>query len=189
MVDAIGVVNNHFHPGDVWPEGEKYGSMPQDKPEYKTPAGFAQWVLNLYYSILNCGFRIPVSAGSASGVMTSWPGYERVYVHLDGAFSYDNWFRGLKAGHSFATNGPILLTSAEGKLPGSEFVWNRPMAVSLAVEANSHSLVDRIEIVANGEVLRSVPVGKREFRGTIRVKMERAGSIGKGGAISFAGPV
>jgi TolB protein len=175
MVDAIGVVNNHFHPDDVWPEAEKYGSLPQDKPSYKTPAGFAQWVLDLYYSFLNCGFRIPVSAGSASGVMTSWPGYERVYVHLDGAFSYENWFRGLKAGHSFATNGPILLVTANGKAPGNEFAWQKAVDVALDVEARSQDGIERVEMVSNGEVLRSINAGTHEFHEVVRVKMERPG--------------
>jgi TolB protein len=179
VIDTIGVINNHFHPEDVWADGEKYGSLPQDgpqdKPVYRTPAGFAQWMMDLYYSFLNCGFRIPVSAGSASGVMTSWPGYERVYVHLDGAFSYENWFRGLKAGHGFATNGPILLVAANGKLPGSEFAWKKPMDVALGIEANSQDLVDRVEIVLNGVVLRTIGVGKREFHDVVRVKMEHPG--------------
>jgi TolB protein len=161
LVDAIGVVNNHFHPQDVLTDAERYGSLPRDKPEYTTPAGFAQWVMNLYYSFLNCGFHIPVSAGSASGVMTSWPGYERVYVHLDEPFGYDSWFRALKAGHSFATNGPILLTSLVGD--------------RLKIEAMSQSPIDRIEIVSNGEVSQSIAVGKPEYRGVVRVKTDGSG--------------
>jgi hypothetical protein len=180
-------VNNHFHPNDVLLDGAKYGSLPQakpqwafsslphDNPEYQTPLGFAHWMLDLYYSFLNCGFRIPVSAGSASGVMTSWPGYERVYVHLDGAFSYDHWFRALKAGHSFATNGPILLVTANGRLPGNEFAWKRPVEVSLAMEANSPDSIERVEIVSNGELLRSIPVGRNNYREVVKVKMDRPG--------------
>jgi hypothetical protein len=175
MVDAMGVVNNHFHPADVLADGEKYGSLPQDKPIYKTAEGFAQWVLDLYYSFLNCGFRIPVSAGSASGVMTSWPGYERVYVHLDSAFSYDDWFRGLKAGHSFATNGPVLLVSTNGKLPGSEFAWTKPMEVDIAIDARSQRPLERIEIVANGEVVRTVRPTDGGFRDVIRIRMDHPG--------------
>ena len=42
-------------------------------------------------------FRIAASAGSANGFMPSPPGYERVYVHLTGPFSYRQWFQDLKA--------------------------------------------------------------------------------------------
>ncbi|MBI3665256.1 MAG: carboxypeptidase regulatory-like domain-containing protein, partial [Acidobacteria bacterium] len=116
-IDAIGIVNNHFHPNGVLLEAEKFGSMERDSPAYQTPAGFAQWMIDLYYSFLQCGFRIPVSAGSASGVMPVWPGFERVYVHLSGPFSYTRWFQDLKAGRSIATNGPLLEVYVEGQPP------------------------------------------------------------------------
>ena len=36
------------------------------------------------------------------------PGSDRAYVKIEGDFSYDGWVKGLKAGRSFVTNGPIL---------------------------------------------------------------------------------
>ena len=38
VLDAMGVVNNHFHPHAVLLDAEKYGSMERDKPEYGTVA-------------------------------------------------------------------------------------------------------------------------------------------------------
>ncbi|HYM11991.1 MAG TPA: CehA/McbA family metallohydrolase [Bryobacterales bacterium] len=159
LIDAIGVVNNHFHPHDVWLDAEKYGSMERDKPAYKTVAGFAQWMMDLYYSFLNCGFRIPVSAGSASGVMPSWPGYERVYVHLSGPLSYDQWFADLRAGRSVATNGPLLIVALDGQPPGAEVAWDGPTSATIAIEAHSQERLDRIEIVYNGDVIRTFSGG------------------------------
>ena len=46
------------------------------------------WSMEVYYHLLNCGFRLPVSAGSASGVKASPLGYNRVYARVSGAFSY-----------------------------------------------------------------------------------------------------
>ena len=152
-LDAIGVVNNHFHPHDTMLDAEKYGSMEREKPEYKTVAGFAQWMMDLYYSFLNCGFRIPVSAGSASGVMGSWIGYERVYVKLSGPFSYAQWFRDLKAGRSIATNGPLLEVEADGKAPGAEFAWKPGMKVRLAISLHSQEANERVEVIYNGKVI------------------------------------
>jgi TolB protein len=154
-LDSIGVVNNHFHPHDVWVDAEKYGAMQRDKPEYNTVAGFAQWMMDLYYSFLNCGFRIPVSAGSASGVMPSWIGYERVYVRLSGAFSYEQWFRDLKAGRSIATNGPLLRVEVNGKPPGAEFEWTGATQARVSFEISSREPLDRIEVVFNGSVMVS----------------------------------
>ncbi|HTM52014.1 MAG TPA: CehA/McbA family metallohydrolase [Bryobacteraceae bacterium] len=155
-LDAIGVVNNHFHPRDVLLDAEKYGSMERADPVYRTVPGFAQWMLDLYYSFLNCGFRIPVSAGSASGVMSSWPGYERVYVHLSGPFNYERWFRDLKAGRSVATNGPLLRVFADGKPPGAEFPFQKARRVRLSIDAQAQGPLERTEVVFNGRVLRSL---------------------------------
>src|ERR1051325_3707585 len=133
--------------------------MDRDRPAYKTAAGFAQWMLDLYYSLLNCGFRLPVSAGSASGVMPIWPGYERVYVHLSAPFSYEQWFRDLKAGRSFATNGPLLEVYMDRQPPGASIEWQGPASATLAIEAHAQERFDRLEIIYNGEVIRSFPAG------------------------------
>ncbi len=159
VIDAIGIVNNHFHPHAVLLDAEKYGSMERDNPIYKTPAGFAQWMMDLYYSFLSCGFRIPVSAGSASGVMPSWPGYERVYVHMSAPFSYNQWFADLKAGRSVATNGPLLEAYLDGQPPGAQVAWEGPMSATIAIEAHSQDRLDRVEIVYNGQVVRAFPAG------------------------------
>jgi hypothetical protein len=164
MIDAIGVVNNHFHPNGMLLDAERYGSMERTKQEYKTVAGFAQWMMDLYYSFLNCGFRIPVSAGSASGVMPSWPGYERVYVKIDGPFSVESWFRNLKAGRSIATNGPMLEVSVNGKPPGAAFDTPKKRSVRIAIDAHSQRRLERVEIVFNGLVLRSFPGNGSELR-------------------------
>jgi len=159
VIDAIGIVNNHFHPRAVMAEAEKWGSMERDQPVYQTPAGFAQWMMDLYYSFLDCGFRIPVSAGSASGVMPSWPGYERVYVHLSGPFTYQQWFQDLKTGRSIATNGPLLKVYLDGQPPGAEVALDGPTSSTIGIEAHSQDRLDRVEIVFNGQVIRRFSAG------------------------------
>ncbi|MGH9723224.1 MAG: CehA/McbA family metallohydrolase, partial [Bryobacteraceae bacterium] len=154
VLDSIGIVNNHFHPRTVLLDAEKWGSMERDKAEYSTPRGFAQWMIDLYYSFLNCGFRLPVSAGSASGIMPSWPGYERVYVHLSREFSYEQWFRDLRAGRSIATNGPLLEVSVNGKPPGAAFDWIRGARYSLNFTARSQTRLEPVEVIFNGRVMR-----------------------------------
>ena len=67
--------------------------------------------LPLWYRLLNCGFRIPASAGTdcfLNRIPSRLPGADRVYVHIDGAFTYEKWIEGLKAGRTFVTNGPML---------------------------------------------------------------------------------
>lgn len=72
-----------------------------------------------YADYLNLGFRLTAAAGSD----TPWGstiGEVRTYVHLEGAFDVDAWFRSLKAGRTFVSNGPALEFTVDGELPGSE---------------------------------------------------------------------
>ena len=45
-------------------------------------SGNGYWSQEIYYHLLNCGLRLPPSAGSASGVLPNPVGYNRVYVHV-----------------------------------------------------------------------------------------------------------
>jgi TolB protein len=62
----------------------------------------------------------------------------------------------LKAGRSFATNGPMLFLSADGQEPGSELRGEAPRKVRLRVEALSPRPLERLEIIADGRVVHSV---------------------------------
>src|SRR5204863_9229341 len=74
-----------------------------------------------YYSLLNCGFRLRPSAGTANGVHPVPLGFSRVYVHLDGPFHYDDWMKGLAAGRSFVTTGPMIFATINGEFAGTQF--------------------------------------------------------------------
>jgi hypothetical protein len=155
-VDFGGVVHNHFNRHGVDTETEPWGMAPKDKPEYDTPLGLALWTLEVYYRFLNCGFRLAASAGSASGVKAAPLGYNRVYVHMQEAFSYESWFRALKQGRSFATNGPILLLTADGKMPGA--IVELPAGggrIRVKVEGRSAGTIERLEIVWKGRVVKT----------------------------------
>ena len=85
------------------------------------PLGNGYWTQEIYYHVLNAGLRVPPSAGSASGVLPNPVGYNRVYVHLDRELTYSDWWKGLKDGRSFVTNGPLLRVTANGQFPGHVF--------------------------------------------------------------------
>jgi hypothetical protein len=57
-------------------------------------------------------------------------GYSRVYVHTGKNFGVDEWLRGLKAGRSFVTIGPILFATVNGKLPARRFRLNARRATA-----------------------------------------------------------
>jgi len=155
-VDFAGVVHNHFNRHGVELETDQWGMAPKDRPEYNTPRGMALWTLDVYYRFLNCGFRLPVSAGSASAVKAAPLGYNRVYVHLDRPFSYEDWFHALKDGRSFATNGPMLFLKVNGRLPGSavELPEGKTSRVKIEAEVQSARPLESLEVLYKGRVVR-----------------------------------
>ena len=153
QIDSIGIVNNHFHPHSVLHCVGRWGELVPEKG-FEGNDGLALWCMELYYRLLNCGFRIPVSAGTASGIMPSPVGYSRVYVKVPGKFSYENWVKGLKAGRSFATNGPILSLKMDGGEIGDVIKLEKPgRTLKIEVNAESLSFLAYLEIVGGGEVI------------------------------------
>ncbi|NIA12999.1 MAG: hypothetical protein GWP08_02880 [Nitrospiraceae bacterium] len=162
LLDSVGVVHNHFNrsrflPLTVIPEC----IVPPDSriPGFSgtvkmAPHECALYTLGLYYHLLNCGLRIGASGGSANGVMPSPIGYERTYVRLDGPYSWQAWLAGLKAGRSFATNGPILDFRVQGRQPGDSYELGGSSAtVDIECVARSQGLLERVELINNGRVI------------------------------------
>src|SRR5262249_57532163 len=119
QTDSIGLANNHMCRSQMSPT-EAWGRA-RDEKRLPPPLGNGHWTQQIYYHALNCGLRLPPSAGSASGVLPNPVGYNRVYVHVEGDFTYEKWWQGLKAGRCFVTNGPLLLATANGQRPGHVF--------------------------------------------------------------------
>ena len=92
-------------------ESEAWGK-PRVVERLPAPLGNGYWSQEIYYHLLNCGLRLPPSAGSASGVLPNPVGYNRVYVHVGKELTWEKWWEGLRAGRSFVTNGPLLRVKA-----------------------------------------------------------------------------
>jgi len=153
--DSIGLANNHMCRRSMY-ESEAWGN-PRDVERLPPPRGNGFWSQEIYYDILNCGIRIPPSAGSASGVLPNPVGYDRVYVQVPGELTYEKWWGGLRAGRCFVTNGPLLLARANGELPGHLFASNGSIEIALTAEITTRDPIPDIEIVKNGEVVNTVP--------------------------------
>ena len=153
--DSIGLANNHMCRRSMY-ETEAWGN-PRDAERLPPPRGNGFWSQEIYYHILNCGIRIPPSAGSASGVLPNPVGYDRIYVQVPGELTYAKWWEGLRAGRCFVTNGPLLLARANGELPGHVFQTNDPIEITIAAEITTRDPIPGIEIVKNGEVVTTIP--------------------------------
>ena len=128
----------------------KHGAVHATPKGLPAPRGNGYWTQEIYYHLLNSGLRIPPSAGSASGVLPNPVGYNRVYVNVDGEFSYTKWWEGLKAGRSFVTNGPLLTCTANGHLPGHTFRSNAPLSLELEISLLGRDPVKSIHVIHNG---------------------------------------
>ncbi len=158
-VDLFELTNNH-----IWRTDFAFATFFSEYiPEYmeleQSEEGFTErgWIdfgFKNYSALLNCGFDIMPSAGTASGVHPVPLGFGRVYVKLDDGFSYAAWMKGLEEGRSFVTTGPMLEVTVNGEDPGAK-IHN---VATLKVEGEVRSLdpLDRIEIVMNGDVVSTV---------------------------------
>lgn len=113
----------------------------------------------LWYRLLNCGFHVPASAGTdcfLNRVRSRLPGQARVYVYVDGVFSYERWIESLKAGRTFVTDGPMFEFTVDGKMAGSTIELDEPGAVRVQGRVVSQEFLGPVEVVSNGEVVATV---------------------------------
>ncbi len=186
QVDSIGLANNHEH-RDGMLDNEAWG-RPRDKALYPSPHGNGRWSQQIYYELLNCGLRIPPSAGSASGVLPNPVGYNRVYVHCGETLTWDKWWENLRLGRVVVTNGPLLRPKVygpgapqEGALPGHVFQADKGQTVELDIALNlairSPDKVEYLEVVQDGKVVHEVRLDDwKNARGRLpTVKFTRSG--------------
>jgi hypothetical protein len=133
------------------------------KVDYIEILGFADHRITaaVWYRLLNLGFRLPAAGGTdamANFASLRGPvGMNRVYVAVKKpTLDVDEWLASLKAGRSFATNGPLLDFSLGGKPVGGELALPGGRGVPFTVHLRSIVPVDHLEVVCNGKVVHSV---------------------------------
>jgi hypothetical protein len=94
--------------------------------------------------------------------MATRAGFNRVYAKVEGEFSYDNWFDAVEAGRTFATNGPMMRFTVNGKDPGAEiaFAKGEDATVAVKVEAASMNSLEKLEIIHDGQIVATVEGGE-----------------------------
>jgi peptidoglycan/xylan/chitin deacetylase (PgdA/CDA1 family) len=156
-VDLFELANNH-----IWRTEFGFSTWTTPAPSYMglpnqgkrgTEKDWMLYGFQNYYTLLNCGFDLRPTAGTANGVHPNPLGFGRVYVHLEKGFSYDQWLKGLDIGRSFVTTGPMIFAKVNGQLPGFRFVHS-PSKHSASVELETiwDHPVDQIDCIINGKV-------------------------------------
>ena len=116
----------------------------------------------VYYRLLNAGLRLAATGGTdnfsdvwydASG------GTARTYARLAPGenFDFSNWIEAVRAGRTFATSGPLLFLSVEGREPGVELFLGGNESDTLSIDLGVTSIVplERVELIVNGEVVET----------------------------------
>lgn len=182
-VDLYELANNH-----MWRTEFGFTKWTPDAPPHLLPpfggdtGNEREWIgytLGNYYALLNCGFHLRPSAGTANGVHPVPAGFGRVYVHLPEGFSYEAWKRGLDAGRSFVTTGPMLFAQFGGHDPGAVIKTDDgtgPAAMAVTGSVISETPLNFIEVIKDGSPImtlrpqnRKTPSGsfQSEFEATI----------------------
>ncbi len=166
-VDLYELTNNHlwrapFHFRNFGEQPASYMQIEQSDGGF-TEEGWIDFTFENYYTLLNCGFRLRPTAGTASGVHPVPLGFGRVYVHLGQEFSYERWIAGLDEGRSFVTTGPMLDVLVNESRPGRDFEAQSSGegAYRLTGWVRSATLITSIEIVAAGKVIRRLEPDNR----------------------------
>src|SRR2546428_5223517 len=79
-------------------------------------------------------------------------GLNRVYVKARGALSRESFLAGLKAGRTFATNGPLVGLRVGNAGPGDSVEVRADSALQYHAWVRSHVPVTKLEVVCNGQV-------------------------------------
>jgi len=170
------------NPNDPYLGAYSAKSLPVDVALGKIDSIDINWsyepTLSLWYRLLNCGFRLPASAGTdcfLNRISSRLPGSDRAYVKIEGDFSYDGWVKGLKAGRSFVTNGPILEFT-----PGEIIRLDAPGEVPVKASVTSLAPLDRAEVMMNGVVVAKGAIAADKLSATVdeQVKVEKSAWIG-----------
>lgn len=170
-VDLFELSNNH-----IWRTNFGFAQFAEPAADYMqierdekgfTERGWIEFGFKNYYALVNCGYRLRPTAGTASGVHPVPLGFGRVYVHLPGGFAYDAWVKGLNAGRSFVTTGPLLLVTINGRDPGDVISTSDASArqYAVSIQAISEQPLARVELIAAGDVIRTLEPQNRSRPG------------------------
>jgi TolB protein len=192
IAHARGALVGYVHPFDEYPEpiAKPHETLTNELPvdvalgkvDYMEILGFSDHrsTAHVWYQLLNLGFRIPAAGGTDAmadySSLRGPVGMNRVYARVGGAeLSPTEWMASLKAGHSFATNGPLLGFTLGGAGIGDELTFGGAQArVAFSVRMRSIVAVDHVDLVCNGRVVRSFATGKPldhgDFSGSIALK-------------------
>jgi hypothetical protein len=193
MAHSQGALVGAVHPFDEVPD--PFANPPQritdelpvdvglGKLDYMEIVGFSDHrsTAEVWYRLLNLGFRIPAGAGTDATTDYAAPirgqvGMDRVYASVPGEpVSLQAWMDSLRNGRTFATNGPLIEFTLGGLKVGDELRFDGAQAaVPLTAKLRSIVPVDHFEVVCNGRVAQTLKLegagDSGDVKGTLPLK-------------------
>ena len=103
---------------------------------------------DVWYNILNTGFRLAAVAGTDYPFSRSLPGMERFYTRIEGPLTYEAWLEGIRQGRTFVTNGPLIDFGVGGRAAGDEPI---PWTASECAQASTVHVGGTLEEICASE--------------------------------------
>jgi len=187
----------YVHPFTVAPNPESDSILTHGLPinaalgklDYIEVVGFSDHIetASVWYRLMNCGLRPVAAAGTdamANYASLRGPvGLARVYVDTGAELDFASadatertaaWLEGLRQGRTMATNGPLLDFELAGQGPGSEIRLQAGQSLDYSGFMRSIVNVGHLEVVVNGEVVRSIELdkdtGNADFSGKLELQ-------------------
>jgi hypothetical protein len=169
LAHAQGALVGYVHPFDTVPDPVNDKSLTNELPadvahgkvDYMEIVGFSDHkaTAEVWYRLLNLGFRLP--AGAGTDAMTNYAslrgpvGMNRVFLDTRGDPTPTGLLAALKAGRTFASNGPMLGLEIDQKHPGDTVSRTAPAKLNYRIALRSFVPVDHLELVQNGKVVKA----------------------------------
>ncbi|WP_324858656.1 CehA/McbA family metallohydrolase [Dyella sp.] len=166
LAHAQGALVGYVHPFDTLPDpahdavlsNELPADVIEGKVDYIEVLGFSDHkaTAQVWYRLLNLGFHLPTGAGTDAmanyAALRGPVGLNRVFLDTGGKRTAADAMAALKAGHGFASNGPLLGLLLDDARPGDTLA---PGKHHYRVALRSPVSVDHLELVHNGVVVKS----------------------------------
>ncbi len=191
LAHAQGALVGYVHPFEEEPQPLLHPAhtdadeLPVDvalgKVDYMEIVSFADHraTASVWYRLLNLGFHLPAAGGTDAmadyATLRGPVGLNRVYAALPlGTFSSAAWLQALRAGRTFATNGPLLDFTLGGRPIGETLAIGGPAPTAFTARMHSLVPVDHVQVVCNGKVVRELEPGRSrtelDLKGTVHLQ-------------------
>lgn len=131
----------------------------------------AQWKLDAWYELANCGYILPPTAGTDlpnDPYRDPWQpflGGMRMYARVGKSKGSEAFHAAVRRGEVFVTSGPVIRLTVNGQGPGSTVRLPVPgREVDIEAKVESPVGLQKLELVHNGTVLEA-PVERHEEDG------------------------